>query len=162
MDSLLIDTLLAARKDNIRGWTQLLVFMIMAVVWIVGALVKSKASKTTDSDYDEGQADELPLPSIERIRRQLGIRSVITEPAGEAFEAMGAKDMDIAPKERETASRQADELVQPPKILKTRQKEEKIAEKMFFDFEDTEQLKKAILHYEILGKPIALREQYQF
>ena len=82
-----------------------LVVAIMAVVWMVGAMAKSKASKSEESDYDqEGQTSE--PPSLDRIRRQLGIRSIFTEPTGEAFEAIDAK----VSKQKDAAERRAEDL----------------------------------------------------
>lgn len=176
MNVFLAQLILAARRNEGEngGWMQLLVFVIMAVIWAIGGIIKAKSKKQNPEDdeqlektlahrkragqrpdwqikyksvkpenheYEEPEliTQEEPLVvSKPTIRPQLSLESQIepfedTELVGEPLKGI---DIDVSKKDMEQ-----DELLES-----------------LFDFDDPEQLRRAILHYEVLGKPLSLRE----
>jgi len=199
MSVFLMQTIVAARNRDIEdsGWVQILVFIAMAVFWILGAM-KAKSRKKDQSEEQEnmpmrrprarppatgrgGQQQKLPpqqrraylawreqqsqkqpkqqkrtitrpQPSVQktavlkpRATKKLGIiqgldvDDLFPEEVPQAPKGLGA---DLSSSKR----RQEVETPEPSLLLGLRT-----------DYADPEQLRLAILHYEILGKPLSLR-----
>ena len=167
MNYLLAKAILLARGNDADGWMQILIFVIMGVIYAVGSLAKAKANKLSKQE----QEDDQQPPQNRQVQKQAlkaslrrGIATFINanQPSNQnritETEYAQAKKIQLKP-----PSSIADMAVKKPlmdrcvETLKTTAQEEDISE-LLTDYEDTDSLKKAILHYEILGKPIALRE----
>lgn len=162
MSNFLAQIILAARgrdTDN-RGWTQLLIFLVMAVFWLIGGIAKARANKVKESDFSEEQPKEPTSTSRPPQRQpQLKIRRLDKlMPTAQA-----------EPTYPKIVAQQLTAQKQPPKpALKPKIPSQLVAKKTtpaepaaipLLDFKDVDQLKKAILYREILGKPLALRQE---
>jgi len=182
----LAQIILAARhnEDRDTGWMQLLVFVILAIFYVVGSILKTKSAKTK-------QKDEEQEPREPRREVPEGIRGLQKQFIKQPRAATGAEQpaqyrpqvrprhrklMRPQPAAQETKSlieaklplsaplKKPEELVGKPlkdKLLGIASEvaqPESLIEEPLFGFDEPDKLKRAILYYEILGKPLSLRE----
>jgi hypothetical protein len=214
MDDILSQMFIIARGDDIEGWMDILVLVILAVVYVLGSIIKAKGKKR------EGHAEKQLNRKPERKPSTKG-RSLL-----EQFvrEIQRASEPTRAPEPRTTAQPSPKKIVRPeaavrkyadeaeqvtrtkplsvkakpklsiptPKVQPefeeipelgtsiqalpdftgktieglTRQRkgisdgviESKYLSEVLSYFTDPEDLRMAILHYEILGRPLSLRD----
>lgn len=159
------------------GWMQLLVFVVLAVFWAIGGIMKARAASKSQAGKDKKergpQPQARPRPSFERLLR--------AQPEKARTRPMGTKAARMARQlERDKAAEQTVEQpvtaqardygyqeISPPEIeqakpvAETAPAEAKtvlaVAEGRPVEIGTTEQLRAAIVHYEIFGKCVALR-----
>jgi hypothetical protein len=180
MDYWLAQLILAARnsdeKDN--GWAQILAFVILAIFYAVGSIVKARANKTAPKGKE--QIPRKPVrkpPDLQILKQFFGLPE---EPESSSQPSPEASKLLVRAK-RPAVARQvvrpqmAKPQVQPkleeipeltPAVLLRKSKvagaeipQTKYLSEILSDYDDPESLRRAILHYEILGKPLSLREQ---
>ena len=140
MNTLLVHTVLAASPDDFSSWVEMLIFVIVLVFWALGGILKLKSARKSNAEIDEQSEPEpssrlsgpvfIQQPTRKKVQRQ-------PEPA-------------VAP------------LLKKDDLGLTGKWETDLPEvsiETLLQFEDPDDLKRAILHYEILGKPLALRQQ---
>jgi hypothetical protein len=198
MNSWLIQLVLAARnrsKDD--GWSQILVFVILAIFYAVGSII-SKAKKAAKNG--KGQKPSKPARKqqeltidLRMLKQFFGLPEEPEEAksavqAGqEEFEQQAAKPQVAKQKIHPTVrkvSRSQPVMRKAPETSKIMEMEPQVQPKLekvpgltgesevltgiqqtkyladiLSDYEDAEKLRRAILHYEILGKPVSLRER---
>ena len=165
---------LAARNSDEKdtGWMQILVFVILSIFYAVGSIVKARANKTAP------KTPRKPVrkpPDLQMLKQFFGLPEEpesSSQPSPEESEPQVAK-LQVRPSGRKVA-RPAMPQVQPKleKVtagvaasLITAERavagaeipQTKYLSEILFDYDDPEKLRRAILHYEILGKPISLR-----
>jgi hypothetical protein len=171
---------LAARNSDERdtGWMQILVFVILTVFYAVGSIVKARANKAAprgkeqiphkparkspESTIDLQLLKQLwrperptpssqPRPQVTKPQVQPTSRKVARpQPTGMAMlEPQVAKPQVAGPQVQPKVEVAAPAEKQPATYLS----------EILSDYEDPEKLRRAILYYEILGKPLSLREQ---
>jgi len=191
-------------RGSDEGWMNILVLVVIAVVYGLGALIKAKGKKAEDQAPEQQTRKPQRKPSaggrgiLEQFFREIqqaaeGKPTRETRPSGQT-----ARQQTIRPQaavRKYAAQAKQANRVQPitapakPKLSKpTPQVQtdfEKLSEldtgiqslpefkskgmpaeaveswylsELLSDYEDPEDLKRAILHYEILGKPLALRD----
>ncbi len=177
MNALLAQIIVAARRgdDKDGGWMQLLIIVVLAAIYGVGGIIKARANKlerkqqeqpgrkpTPEPSEDTMAAEQAQRPSPPMQGRQL--RPQVRPP--------GRKIMRPHPSVQKFVTKTKEEPVVWPETLepqlqpelkdihigipsKTEQPETVIESLLGFD--DPDLLRKAILHYEILGKPLSLR-----
>jgi len=166
---------LAARSDDAEGWMNTLVVVLLVVFWAIGGILKARAKKTKateaeDEEYSKGPfrptarpatAKPVYLPSriasAEQGRRpevqrgQAGVKALAMEteprPAKPSVTVRKAQGPETAV--AKVTGEWAEKPVSAP---------EEPAIEPLLSTEEPDELKKAILHYEILGKPLSLRE----
>ena len=151
---------LAARsKSKGEGLMQMLVFIGMAAFWIIGGIAKARANKIKDSDFpeEEGAEQEAPKPAVRRqisrpIQKAVAIptqRKAVEKPSKPPrLSKLGLKGSAV-------------KTVKQPKIGDVKETAGKSrAEELFVGLHEADELKRAILYAEILGKPLALREKF--
>jgi hypothetical protein len=203
---------LAARNSNEKdtGWAQILGFVILAIFYAVGSIVKARANKTAPKG--EKQIPRKPArkpPDLQILKQFFGLPEEpesSSQPSPEASEPLvRAKRPAVArqaampsafsetsplggqvqPKlEKVTAGVAAPlvtaeraiagaEILQTNATLRSAYSAEADASaakagtlrstrylsEILSDYDDPEKLRRAILHYEILGKPLSLRDQ---
>lgn len=198
---------LAARRSNDRdgGWIQILVFVILAIFYAVGSIVKAKANKTALKEEKQiprkparkpprrptgpiprGQRRlQVAKPQVQPPRRKVArpatARSAVTspQPTGRRLPTKAEEAIKLAPLEPLEVSEVAvlepqvqpklgeipeftTETVKKPEgkrvAMPVEKQPAKYLSEILSDYDDPEKLRRAILHYEILGKPISLRE----
>ncbi|MGA1979498.1 MAG: hypothetical protein ABSG99_02885 [Sedimentisphaerales bacterium] len=175
---------LAAQNSDERdtGWVQILVFVILAIFYAVGSIVKARANKTAPKGREQTPrkpAREPPESTIEiqllkqlwrparptpgsqrRMQVQTQRRKVASpQPAGMAMlEPQVVKPQvampQVQPKLEKVTAEAAAAVAMPQAEIP---RAEYLSE-ILSDYEDPEKLRMAILHYEILGKPMSLRD----
>lgn len=164
MYNLLMQIVLAARGDkNNKGenFIQILVFVVMAILWIVGGIAKARSNKIKDSDFQdeqEGEEKKLAKQPIQRFVKREVAKSVQKSGIGEKLLA-GLKSSDLGKIELKES------IIKPIKLPKMERAisakkvvtEKSRVEELVGDFGEAGKLENAILHSEILGKPLALR-----
>lgn len=141
-----------AKNDNGGGWMQLLVFIVLGVFWVVGGILKAKSQKV---EKEEEEGEEPPQPTTEGPRRpqRRTYRSIIQEMRGGKVVSQLPKKIKIQPPQT-SPDRERKPISAPLKVAKAEDSGEAL-----FDFEMPQDWRKAILYYEILGKPLALRNE---
>jgi len=180
MNNLLAQIILAAGNDGAE-WLQILVFVVVVSVYALGSILKAKANKLEEVEEEE------QLPRSRPRRKPLeGARRIQPRPAGpvptrqyrpqtpptgrkiarpqQVAGKMASKKQKwaVEPLTLELSKKEAKELTAKP----TEQKDATIVAETpqiqylaeaLLDYADPDELKRAILHYEILGKPLSLR-----
>jgi hypothetical protein len=175
-----VELILAARGNNGEegGWVQLLIFMVIAVFWAVGGIAKARANKVTQGDFPEEEPEEgpeedgrprpAPQPRIQRpmqntaAYQQMAIEHLRESTPRRNIRTEELRAQKAAPEVSLTDSRELAELSgigenEPHRIV-SKKAESKGTIKRLLRFEESSDLRKAILHYEILGKPLSLRD----
>jgi hypothetical protein len=152
----LAQTILAARNNDYGGWAQLLVFVVLAIFWIVGAINKVKANNVELAD-DGGEEEEFAKP-VEPRRAQPQRRVQRQREVSRRPERQGA-DAARSGAQRPSQKRGALSTASVERSVKLADKTVAGlgADLPVVDFADPEELRRAILHYEILGKPLSMR-----
>ncbi|MHC4456031.1 MAG: hypothetical protein ACYS0I_02890 [Planctomycetota bacterium] len=182
--------LVAQRSDNDgAGWMQILVFVILAVLYAVGSILKAKGGKLEEQGEEaEGEQKGGSKPA-ERVRaRQLfqKLEEVLEEkvqrPAGLKPQERDRQavpvqrkvmrpqrvgrpvteiqpELEVLPELTEQAIKKLEDkaIGIVPEKLKVKPVGELLEIEPFLVFDEPDRLKKAILHYEIVGKPLSLR-----
>jgi len=182
MTNFITQLILAARRRDDDGWTSFVPLVIMAAIWIVGGIMKAKANKIKDLDYPE-EAEEQARPESKEPQQpkqaQKPRRPIAVYQAGDrpkSIDARGTvreKTVDVKPaklKLQPSRPQVAPEIEAVPhpekqdlglkrksKTAQKRDKEVQPAIRPLFS-DEPDELKRAILYYEILGKPISLRD----
>lgn len=151
----------------------MLIFVAMGVIWLFSGIAKARANKIKDSDFPEEEPEPEPVgrglkpiqteperpeqrhpraeskPLLTTLRQQLYSADY---PLEEVEEIKKPEMPAIKPIVRAPAVVKVDELSQAAK------KDRTIKSKRFLELDSTDELKKAILYCEILGKPVSLRD----
>jgi hypothetical protein len=174
MDKLLARIILAARGDDAEGWINTLVVVLLVVFWAIGGILKARAKKTGAEDEEEyGKG---PFKPTARPARRATAKSVykdkargvaVWRPQPQRIRA-GAKTLAVEVEPRQAKPSVAGRKAQKPKAavakMAVEQSEKPVSAakelviEPLLSAEEPDELRKAILHYEILGKPLSLRE----
>lgn len=157
-----------------------LVIVLLAVFWAIGGILKArarKAEKAEAEDEEQGVGKGPLRPTARRATAKpvYGNRGVaVWRPQPQRIRA-GAKtlaeEVELRQAKPSVTGRKAREPktavakmagVRPPKVVPAagavRAVEKPMLEQLLLSAEEPDELRKAILHYEILGKPLSLRE----
>lgn len=171
MIDLFAQIIIAARNGDGGAWQQMLVLVLLAVFWAVGGILKAKAGKSEqqkEQQKEQQQPRHPPRPARRPQARRLQAQPVKTvaspKPAGPEHESKVQRAAArVSPKALKFKTSEQffskpvglpeGPLLGPPEASA---KQATVA----FEFDDPDTLRKAILHYEILGKPLALRDRH--
>jgi hypothetical protein len=214
MNFLLERTIVAAQDFDIEGWMDILVLVVIAAVYGLGALIRSKSKKAEEQTREQqqtGKSQRKPSMGgrglleqfIREVKQAAEEAKTGTEvrPPGQKIPQKTAKTQAVLQKYPVKAKKGV--TIQPktapakPKVSKPAKVQadfEKLGEidksiytlpdvtpkvaglpgkhkeipaevvesihlsEVLSDYKDPEELKRAILHYEILGRPLALRD----
>ena len=187
----LLAQIILARNDDVEGWMNILIVVILAVFWGIGGILKARAKKPEEEE-EEQLADKptgmrrqiakslqkrfLQQPDhtrpmspepIKQYRRQVEqLRRKINHPRPVVQKAtIHKKPLPIPTLESlEKPELPEAHLSEPMKGLKKKYtvipseiSSEELTVESLLDYADPDELRRAILHYEILGKPLSLR-----
>ena len=186
MNNFLAQTIDLARNGDAESWMNVLFVVILAVFYAVGSIVRAKSNKSKQEDEDRQPAlkprfkparqtayrqPQRPVarimqqPQIPLARRKTQSREQQLVQATELLQEQKPPSLQFdIEKPRKSLTKPLKELevgqvltrpggIQPRAI---------IVEEPLVNFGDPDELKRAILHYEILGKPLALRKPTEF
>jgi hypothetical protein len=163
--------ILAARNRNSddRGWIQLLVFLVIAVFYGLGSILKSKGEKRQIEDESKQRRPGQPRKPYLAYQPAQAAQETQPRPrrpeTGRYSPTRGpAKSSEQLPIPT-TLGNLAEPVVRPFKPIKqaklgSYEETPRHGPAMvdLLNLEDSEALKKAILHYEILGPPVGMRQ----
>jgi len=181
MSNILAQLILAARDDNgeSAGWIQIIFFVVVAIFYVLGNITKARTNKPNKQDkkqpigrYQQPQmqcSDKQSSPQSQghpprrktlRHQHQPTIQSKKPDIETRPIIQLETKGL---PKKSELSlpTPQFQPIFKDLKISgKTSQVEHaaEYASELLLDCNDPDKLKRAILHYEILGKPLSLRD----
>ncbi len=184
MDLLVHQLILASRRsDDTSGWSELVVFLILAVFWAVSGIVKARGEKEKQQKKQQQQTETVrPLkstqkPILQRYQVQRkpapqqakpAIRPIVREPGAGSKPIVRSRPAVSKPAEhpKPIFKEQKAYKAAPKDKISFSQKSEQAAQTAALDIpikplaalDSPEELQTAILHYEILGQCIALRE----
>jgi hypothetical protein len=184
MNGFLGQTIWLARNGDAEGWMNILFVVVLAAFYVIGSIVKAKSSKSKEEDQEQPTPKTHFKPAGQSLRQ-------ITPPQRKAMTLKPAvpklpiKEQQRTqfpgielPQEQKLPSLQLDikepreSITKPPREIKIKQlvtqpgkiqpRAKAIIEEPLVDFGVPDELKRAVLHYEILGKPLALRKSLEF
>jgi len=187
MDELVLKIFTARFDDDTEGLMNILFFVVLAVFWIVGGIIKATSQKNKDkqkqpprkpvrkiSKTDRTRVSSLPeRPSrTPQVRPQIRPRPSRPSERDKALQAKiveASEKMKSAPAKpyEEPVHQGISEFASKPLVeldslrLERLQREAELVEELQeidLNYEDPEELVKAILHVEILGPPVSLRD----
>ena len=184
MNELLTQIMVAARsrKSKDMGWVQVLVFVVVAIVYAIGSVLRARANKIESKD-EEQLGPERTGKAVAGTRRIQPRRAVGPAPGRQYRPQVGPPrrkivrpqpvaqmfSVKLAAEEEPAIVEQAQpelglarsvipkELKVKPLVVSRETPGPEVGFEGLLDFADPEDLKRAILHYEILGKPMSLR-----
>jgi hypothetical protein len=167
VNSFLLQIILAARRyDEDSGWMQLLVFVIMAVFWALGSIIKARKSKKTEFEEEEEQPEEAFSERMQQMSRQMGPQQKKSVYPGPAIKRDFAKAEKIPLsvslkdyKESVTKSLTETEKKAERPDISSERPQPPAGIDFAPNLEDPENLKRAVVYYEVLGKPLSLRDE---
>jgi len=182
MNYRLTQIILAARGDDAEGWMNTLVIVLLVVFWAIGGILKARARKAEKAEAEDEEPGVVKGPLRPTARRATAkpvykdkARGVaVWRPQPQRIRA-GAKTLAEEVEPRQAKPSVAGRKARGPeaavaKVTGERPKkavpaagavravEKPMLEQLLLSAEEPDELRKAILHYEILGKPLSLRE----
>ncbi|MGD8787198.1 MAG: hypothetical protein PVJ60_07225 [Phycisphaerales bacterium] len=178
MNNMLAQIILGARGDGIEGWMDILILVFFAVVYGLGAILKSRKKKEKEDARKLSPQKPAQKPAKKGLIEQ--IVSEIQNAVQEAQQGQkqkpavkAASQTQVAARKYAAQTKQATQTkpAQPskpkssfaapqvqPTFIVDKIPESKYLSEVLMDYADPDELRRAILHYEILGRPLALRD----
>ncbi len=180
MNYCLAQVILAARSDDAEGWINTLVIVLLVVFWAIGGILKARAKKTKIEE-DEDEYSEEPLKPTARPSTAKPVYSPSRIASAEQGKARGVAVWRPQPQRIRAGAKTLAEEVEPRQakpsaaVRKGRGPKAAVAKvtsewakkpvsapeeptiEPLLSAEEPDELRRAILHYEILGKPLSLR-----
>ena len=183
----LLAQLILARGNDFEGWMDILVLVIIAAVYGLGTIIKTKRKKSQEQVEEElsrksarkpatggrgvleqffNELRSLAEPTQDRESRPIGQpeRQKIAHPqpavrkyAAEAKQA-GRVQLTTRLAEPEFTGKTVEGLAGKRMDMAAEVPESKYLSEVLLDYADPDELRMAILHYEILGRPLSLRD----
>ncbi len=203
MSSFLAQIIVAARNDGIESWTNILFIVVLAAFYVVGSIIKAKASKREQAKEQPGLKPAETTPAVGpgpfqktpyRRAQPLVHRTPKSQPRSQVqpprrkitrpqpvAQRFVAKEPDIGllsfqlpepaklspaipslqpklEKLPEFTSKAVNQLAAKHIGIPQETPQSKYLSEILSDYADAGRLRSAILHYEILGKPLSLRD----
>jgi hypothetical protein len=201
MNAFFAQILLAQRNVDYEGWTNILVVIVMAAIWMIGGILKARKGRPDEQQRQARKPvrrppapgrdirEQLPAqpqrpaghaqrrPAIQQVRTKFGdLRVAARKFAAEAEQAFQVQTTE--PKPNPKPQHPAVKLQIQPEPAERRDftgttvkgladkrdtptaatPEVQYLPELLQDYADPDNLRRAILHYEILGKPLSLRD----
>ncbi len=182
MNVFFVQTILAAPEDADK-WINILFVVVLAVFWIIRGVVKEKTKDSYSKSIDQQQPTRKPIHSstdrikslweqfLEQTRQPADSASRKTNrpnvPQSKSKTSASMPDIHkvVPDSEQSTILRTHEHSVKPNLSISTSSilpnkpefPEDEYISELLLDYADPEKLRRAILHYEILGKPLSLR-----
>ena len=162
-----IQIILAARGPDSENapWIQLLIFVIIAVIAAIQGIAKTRAKKAEGIEDDENIEETLVQPKPNHKKPlQLATQNThtIAKPKIKPYLTRIAQRIDESEPVQPVRSK-IGHLEEPAaQVLAAKSKvttyQAASPQETFLVFDDTDKLRNAIIYYEIIGKPLAIRE----
>jgi len=163
MNELFAQTILAARNEDIEGWMNILIVVVLAVFWAIGGILKARSKKPEQEEEqltDKPTRRQTAIPQVEQLRRRVRrpqpvVQATIPKKPIPVLTSEAIEEPKL-PKLKPQVQPAVEEI--PQLISKPVERPELRPDiESLLDYADPDELRRAILHYEILCKPLSLR-----
>jgi len=184
MNSFLVQVIVAARRGDREGWVQILVFVVLAVIYALGSIIKAKSNKIEQEEEEQlapkeprkppeslrrlqkqslrqARAAAGPAPSTEYKRQIQPVRRKVVRPEPVVREPLTKKVEHGIKELPEFTSETLEKQEAKPLGFAAQKPVVEDVSRPVLDYTDADELTRAILHYEILGRPLSLRDPSQ-
>ena len=185
MNVFLEQLILGVRRNDFEGWMQILVFVAMIIVYSLSSIFKAKMKKTEPEEEKEGprrprQGDQpqrrkitRPQPAVQKVaakaerpvrvpatgqqaKQRLSISIPQPQPGVRATPKSDVR-MQKLPEFTGKAISELEGKRVGATVVSKESADIRSLDEILLDYADPDELRRAILHYEILGKPLSLR-----
>ncbi len=151
------EQLILSSRNESESWLNILFIVILVVFWILGGILKARSKKAGKSDEDEqatgktkysrSSADKVTTPDEQlRSRIKRSRPKSVSQPVTLFKAEYENKPVIVSEKN----------ISEPHEQALQSQSMSSIGS--LLDYSDTDELKRAIILYEIIGKPLSIRE----
>jgi len=166
MNIWIIQIILAARGPDSENapWIQLLIFVIIAVIAAIQGIAKTRAKKAKGIEDDENIEETLVQPKPKHkmpLRLAVQKTHTIAQPKIKPYLTHIARRIDESKSVQPVRSKIEHLEESAAQALAAKSKvtyQAASQQETFLVFDDTDKLRNAIIYYEIIGKPLAIRE----
>ncbi|MFA5422385.1 MAG: hypothetical protein WC374_00825 [Phycisphaerae bacterium] len=155
--------ILAKPEGDEQAWMQILVFIVLAVFWAIGGIMKARAAKAQEKEEPQPKPQSRSGSALERymqsgFQKAKAAQARLMKPP--AFKPAAARKKDTV----RQSGYQTDQPEQPKLTMHKLRPDEQVetalaaVEDEIIEIGNEEQLRMAMLHYEIFGKCVAFRE----
>ncbi len=168
MGHFLAQLILAVQSDDVGKWANILLVVVLAALWAVAGLLKARKTQLEDEQEQSRPRQGETPPAARSLRKELLRQSARPRPAAPApaarYQRLPEPKLAALTSRLKPGLQEIPEPISKP-IEELQDYRPSPAEKPGPEFspaflpayDDPEQLRRAILHYEILGKPLSLR-----
>ena len=163
----LLTQILAARNTDAEGWMNILLVVAIAIFYGLGSIVKARANKARTGEQEQLGAEQPKKgqkppgwragPESNRAYRpprKIARLEPALQPLEEPPRPQIQPDLEELPEfTAKTVKKLEDKRIGVPAEMPGA----KHLSEILSDYADPDELKRAILHYEILGRPLSLR-----
>lgn len=151
------EQLILSSRNESESWLNILFIVILVVFWILGGILKARSKKTGKSDEDEQATGKTKYSrsSADKVTtqdKQLRSRIKVSRPKTVSQPVTLFK----AEYENKPVIVSEKNISEPHEQALQSQSMSSIGS--LLDYSDTDELKRAIILYEIIGKPLSIRE----
>jgi hypothetical protein len=147
---------------NNDGWKNNLFFIALAAFWIIGAIVKAIGRKSGKEQATPQQSQEKPFePALSFLSKTIAYSQKmmnIQSPPATSVVHEKAQLMEQAAMPSQAFLSEEKEPIAQEMPFKEKKKIIDISSKALIKFDSASEIRRAIVYYEILGKPISLRD----
>jgi type IV secretory pathway VirB10-like protein len=155
MGSFLSESICLARNGDSDQWMQILVFVVIAVIYGLGAILKARQRKEQAAGGETAARARVRRRPVERPlpRRP----AVATVPPQKRVEMRKSPPVPAPPKSVEVGPVPAVKAGYEQRQFAAVQRQPVYLSELLSGYPDIAELRKAILYHEIFGKPLSLR-----
>jgi len=154
MGSFLSESIYLARNGDSDQWMQILVFVVIAVIYGLGAILKARQRK------EQGGGGETAARARVRrrpVQRPLPRRPAVATVPAQRVEMQKGPFVPAPPKSVEVGPVPAVKAGYKQRQFAAAQRQPVYLSELLSGYPDIAELRKAILYHEIFGKPLSLR-----
>jgi len=154
MESFLSESICLARNGDSDQWMQILVFVVIAVIYGLGAILKARQRKEQAGGGETaGRARVRRRP----VERPLPRRPAVATVPAQKVEMRKSPSVSAPPESVEVGPVPAVKAGYEQRQFAAAQRQPVYLSELLSGYPDIAELRKAILYHEIFGKPLSLR-----
>lgn len=148
--------MILSRNNESESWLNILFIFVLAIFWIIGGILKARSQKAGKADEDEkatGKPKYIRSSSDKTRTQDEHLRSKIKV----SRPKMVSQPVTLFKTEHENEPVIVSEMNISEPHEQILQSQSMSSVGSLLDYSDTDELKKAIILYEIIGKPLSIR-----
>ncbi|MCJ7776898.1 MAG: hypothetical protein MUP16_01100 [Sedimentisphaerales bacterium] len=153
------EQLILSSRNESESWLNILFIIVLAVFWILGGILKARSQKAGKSDEDEQATGKTKYSrsSADKVTTQ----KVTTQDEQLRSRIKRSRPKSVSQPATLLITEHKDEPVTVSKGNISEPHEQPLQSQSidsFLNYADTDELKRAIVLYEIIGKPLSIRK----